>query len=127
MSKQASGGNQKRPRRPRAAHKIFAQGKRKEKWLRKLEANPKAQHSRKREKAFDISHEHITPKDIRPATLEDMYRSYRVTKGRQGLNPNPDTRKEENYWVTHPSITRFPIIELMEKPIMYSKPKKTDY
>jgi len=123
MSKQASGGNQKRPRRPRAAHKIMAQEKRQEKWLAKLKVNPKSQRSRKRDvDVLDLSHEHVIPKDIRPATLEDMYRSYRVTKGRQGLNPNPDTRGDENYWVTHRSNTRFPITDLMEKPISYSKP-----
>ena len=125
MTKQASGGNKKRPRRPRKLSCILRQEKRKEKWLAKLKVNPKAQHPRKRDdKVMDFSLDHITPKDIRPKTFEDMYRTYRVTKGRQGLNPNPNTRKEENYWVTHRASFKFPITELMEKPIQYSTPKR---
>ena len=67
-------------------------------------------------------------------SIEDMYKTYRVTKGRQGLNPNPDKRQPENPWVTqtrkvkpgifvaNPMTGRFPITELMSKPIQYSTP-----
>ena len=134
MSKQSMGGCKKRPRRPRAAHKILAQETRKEKWLAKLKNNPKAQKPKKRGLVLDLSHEHVVPKDIRPTTIEDMYKTYRVTKGRQGLNPNPDKRQPENPWVTqtrqvkpgifvaNPMTGRFPITELMSKPIQYSTP-----
>ena len=116
----SSGGNKKRPGRPRKPHKIMQQEKRKERWLAALAINKKAQHPRKRDhNVLDLSHEHIIPKEIRPRTFEDLYKTYRVTKGRQGLNPNPETRQKENYWVTHRSIARFPITELMEKPIQY--------
>ena len=33
---------------------------------------------------------------IRGRTFEDEYRLYRKTRGRQGWNPNPDYRGEEN-------------------------------
>jgi len=123
MPKESMGGNKKRKRRPRPQHKILAQEKRKEKWLRHLKRDSKAQHKRKRAQ-YTLNIEKDAECRVRPVTFEDMYRSYRVTKGRQGLNPNPTTRQKENPWVLHDHwCGRFPITELMEKPIRYSKPE----
>ena len=109
----------KKARRPRAAHKIVAANKRKEKRVRKL-ANDKTYHckSRKYGMKFDFG----TPEDkVHPATFDNMYSTFRKTRGRQGLQPDPEKRQDENPWVTHPLwCGRFPITELMEKPIKYS-------
>ena len=125
MSKQASGGNKKRTRRPRVAHHIMLQESRKERWLKRLAKDKKAQRKRKHfDKPLDLSWQNVKPyPHIRPITIENEYKRYRATKGHQGLNPNPKTRKDENPWVTHQFWTgTFPITELMEKPIQYSTP-----
>lgn len=123
MPKQASGGNKKRKRRPRATHKILAQENRKAKWLRRLKVDPKAQRSKKRVPAMDFSHENVEPlPHIRPTTFDIEYKKYRITKGRHGLNPSPEHRQDENPWVTHHFwCSSFPIGELMEKPMRYPK------
>jgi len=124
MSKQAAGGNKKRKRKPRPQHKILAAEIRKEKRIRHHAVNPKFN---KKSKKYGIIFDFGTPKcHIRPTTFEDMYRTYRVTKGRQGLNPNPTTRQDENPWVVHIAIWCgvFPIQDLMEKHIQYSKLQK---
>ena len=124
MANQKSGGNKKRTRRSRVANNIFAQGKRKEKWLTKLKNNPKIQKKKKRDKVSLPIHETIINATctIRPITFEEQYKLFRKTKGRKGLNPNPDKRGEENYYLTHPEITsKFPITSLMEKPIKYKR------
>ena len=143
MPKQQSGGNKKRPRKPRYQHSILKQEERKGKWLKAV-ASDKTIQKPKRKVATTLTswHENVIPKSIRPVTIEDQYRSYRKTKGRQGLNPNPKTRQEENIWVhgryqqkkddgnviwstkQHYLGGRFPITELMEKPIQYSKPTR---
>lgn len=143
MSKQASGGNKKRKRRPRAAHKILKQESRKEKWLARLKDDKTSQNRRHKVslvKKLDV--EILLPNDKRKYTFDDHYKSYRKTKGRQGLNPNPKTRQPENIWVIgkyqkktkdgrivwstkqHYLCGRFAITDLMSKPIKYSAPVK---
>ena len=111
----------KKARRPRAAHKIVAADKRKEKRIKHHAVNPKFNRkSRKYGMTFDFG----TPEDkIHPATFDNMYSTFRKTRGRQGLQPDPEKRQNENPWVTNPFwCGRFPITELMEKPIKYSSP-----
>lgn len=144
MSKQASGGNKKRKRRPRAAHKILKQEQRKEKWLAKLKSDKTAQR-RKSKSKYSLKIEVPRINEKRHFTLDELYKTYRKTKGRQGLNPNPKTRQDENLWVIgkfqkkqkdgriiwstkqHYLGGRFPITSLMEKPIQYSKPENGPY
>ena len=111
----------KKARRPRAAHKIVAADKRKDKRERKL-ANDKT-YSRKSRK-YGMTFDFGTPEDkVHPATFDNMYSTFRKTHGRQGLQPDPEKRQKENPWVTHYFwCGRFPITELMEKPIKYSTP-----
>jgi len=126
-NQQKSGGNRKHPRRPRPAHMILKQERRLEKWLRKLKSDPKAQRPRKRAyNVLDLSVENVKPLDhIRPTTFDNEYRSYRITKGRRGLNPSAEHRQDENPWVINKLwVGRFPITSLMEKPIQYTKPQK---
>ena len=109
------------PRRPRAAHKIIAADKRKEKRIKHYVVNPKFN---KKSKKYGMKFDFGTPEDtVHPATFDNMYSTFRKTRGRQGLQPNPEHRQDENPWVTHYAwCGRFPITELMEKPIQYSSP-----
>jgi len=142
MAEQKSGGNKKRKRKSRYQHSILRQEKRKAKWLNILHGNSKAQRPKKKIATTLTFWENVTPKKIRPVTFDEQYKSYRKTKGRQGLNYNPVKRQDENIWVKgryqkrgldgniiwdskhHYLCGRFPITELMEKPIQYSKPRK---
>ena len=123
MANQQSGGNKKRPRRPRAAHKVLAAGIRKEKRIKRHKLNLKLN---RKSRKYGFKLDFGTPEDkVHPATFDNMYSTFRKTRGRQGLQPDPDERQDENLWVTHPFwCGRFPITELMEKPIQYSSPHK---
>lgn len=55
-------------------------------------------------------------------SFEDEYKTYRRTRGRRGLAPNPDVRQDENlkirlFKTLATYCGTFPIGELMEHPI----------
>ena len=55
-------------------------------------------------------------------TFEEDYKLYNKTRGQQGLNPKPDSRRDENITYLRRNsifnvIRRVPIGELMERPI----------
>lgn len=55
-------------------------------------------------------------------TFEEEYKTYRKTRGRRGLSPNPDRRQPENpNYLNRNSVfatRRVPLTELMERAIL---------
>jgi hypothetical protein len=59
-------------------------------------------------------------------SFEDEYKTYRRTRGRRGLAPNPNKRPDENHHIalfkrSASYCGKFPIGQLMEKPIRKGK------
>jgi hypothetical protein len=79
-------------------------------------------HARTRaHKCKTIALQDVAPPDVKLFTFQDEYRTYRKTRGKRGLSPDPAKRKTENPRVK--SINSifnggvFPLTELMSKPI----------
>jgi hypothetical protein len=50
-------------------------------------------------------------------TFEDLYRQSKKTRGRLGLNPDPDKRPEENPWQKYHFVGKFKLVDLISKTI----------
>lgn len=133
MSKQKSGGNKKRPNDSPSRRKYKLEGRaelnklKKAKKQKAIEAGLKSKKPNKGLRAAQkvvVIHK-TAPSNTRAKTFEEDYRDYQKTRGSRGLSPSPDKRKLENPRVLAKdsvlSTGRFPIGELMEKPIKQFK------
>jgi hypothetical protein len=108
----------KRTRKKRSAIAIARQADRKANRIRVSETRG---HCRSRRYGTDLSTPKVDP-DKRLYSFEDEYKTYRRTRGRRGLAPNPLKRQEENSQIalfkrSASHCGRFPIGQLMEHPV----------
>jgi hypothetical protein len=93
--------------------------------------------NKERKTAYSLKHGHHRPRkrygtdfnepqirdDVKLYTFDDEYKTYRRTRGRRGLSPNPDKRPAENPMcrlrndILTGTTRFFPIGECMENPI----------
>jgi len=79
-------------------------------------------HALSRRYGGDLVDESFTECERKQYSFDEEYKTYRRTRGRRGLAPNPDVRQDENqaiaiYKRLSTYCGRFPIGKLMEYPI----------
>ena len=127
MSKQSMGGCKKRKRKSRLGGRINAEERTLVNKANRALDHKRKGHARKRRTGISLSM-FPDPERKEGKTFDDEYRIFRKTRGRTGLNPNPDKRKPENPNVLNRdsvlSCGWFPIGELMQNPIRTIKVKR---